>query len=297
MHLLHAKVYLLPARWTDIAAETGATIMPPSLPTTTPNPAADRAYANGDFITGAADFPPRWAAKAAEFRASLGARARLDLPYGTGERNQFDLFLPKTTPRGLMLFIHGGYWLAFDRKGWSHLAAGALARGHACAMPSYTLAPQARIAQITQEISAALNAAADLIQGPITVTGHSAGGHLAARMANTGMGGQASARIRACVPISPLAELAPLMDTSMNADLGLTAAECALESPARLPLREGVDAHIWVGAQERPTFLWQARTLSEEWDCPWSAAPTRHHFNVIDDLEDATSPLMALCCP
>ncbi len=267
------------------------------MPTTTANPAADRAYANGDFIEGAADFPPRWAAKAAAFRTGLGAQARLDLPYGTGARNHFDLFLPQTTPRGLMLFIHGGYWLAFDRQDWSHLAAGALARGYACALPSYTLAPQARISQITSEITAALNVAAAIVSGPITVTGHSAGGHLAARMANAGMGGQAAMRITACIPISPVAELGPLMDTSMNTDLRLTVAECALESPARLPLRAGIGAHIWVGAQERPAFLWQARTLSEEWDCPWSAAPSRHHFDVIDDLEDANAPLMALCCP
>ena len=262
-----------------------------------PNPTADRAYANGDFIAGAENYPPRWAAQAAAFRTGLGARARLDLPYGTGARNHFDLFLPQTTPRGLMMFIHGGYWLAFDRKDWSHLAAGALACGYACAMPSYTLAPQARISHITSEITAALNAAAGLVSGPITITGHSAGGHLAARMANAGMGGEAAARITACIPISPVAELAPLMDTSMNESLRLTPAECALESPARLPLRAGISAHIWVGAQERPAFLWQARTLSEEWTCPFSAADGRHHFNVIDDLEDATSPLMALCCP
>lgn len=277
------------------AAPTSATTPATSAP---PTAAADRAYANGDFIAGAADYPPRWQAKAAAFRASLGARARLDLPYGASARAQFDLFLPQATPRGLMLFIHGGYWLAFDRKDFSHLAAGALARGYACAMPSYTLAPQARIADITQQIAAALNAAAQMIDaGPITVTGHSAGGHLAARMANAGMGGAAGARIRACIPIAPVAELGPLMDTSMNADLRLDAAECATESPARLPLRAHINAHIWVGAGERPAFVWQARTLSENWNCPWTAAQGRHHFDVIDDLEDAQSALMALCCP
>lgn len=262
-----------------------------------PTATADRAYANGDFIAGAAEFPPRWQAKAAAFRAGLGPRARLDLPYGTNARQRCDLFLPDATPRGLLLFIHGGYWLAFDHSYWSHLAAGALARGYACAIPSYTLAPEARIAQITAEMEAALNAAAEMVEGPIIVTGHSAGGHLAARLANTGMGGAAGTRITACIPISPLAELAPLMDTSMNANLRLDPAECALESPARLPLRPTISAHVWVGAQERPTFLWQARTLSEEWACPWTAAPHRHHFNVIDDLEMPDTPLMATCAP
>ena len=263
----------------------------------TSNAPNDRAYANSDFIAGGADYLPRWQAKAAAFRASLGVRAQLNIPYGGGARQQFDLFLPNTPPRGLMLFIHGGYWLALHGRDFSHLAAGALARGYACALPSYTLAPQARIAQITSEIELALNAAAGLVSGPITVAGHSAGGHLAARMANMGMGGAAQARITACVPISPLADLAPLMDTSMNETLHLTAAECSAESPARLPLCPNIQAHIWVGASERPAFLWQARTLSENWNCAWTPAPARHHFNVIDDLEDANTALAQLCAP
>ena len=89
----------------------------------------DDAYANGAHIEGAADYPPRWAEAAAGFRASLGARARLDLPYGPAERNRFDLFLPEGTPRRLTVFIHGGYWRAFDKSAWSWLAAGPLRLG------------------------------------------------------------------------------------------------------------------------------------------------------------------------
>ncbi|MGL5011404.1 MAG: alpha/beta hydrolase, partial [Paracoccaceae bacterium] len=51
----------------------------------------------------------------------------------------------------------------------------------------------------------------------------------------------------------------------------------------------------WVGGQERPAFLWQARTLSEAWSCPWTVAPGRHHFDVIDDLADANSALLDSC--
>ena len=246
----------------------------------------DRAYQNGAFIVGAEAFAGRWAAKAAAFRGAVGDGG--GLPYGTGDRQRFDLFSPKGAARGLMVFVHGGYWLAFGRESWSHLAAGALARGWAVAMPSYTLAPQARISQITEEVAAAVAAAAARVAGPVVVTGHSAGGHLAARMATLGL-----ARVVRVVPISPLAELSPLMLTSMQADLRLTAGECARESPARLA--RTCEAHVWVGAEERPAFLWQARLLSEEWACPWTPAPGRHHFDVIDDLTRPASPLMEAC--
>ncbi len=246
----------------------------------------DRAYQNGAFIPGSEHLAARWASDAAAFRA--GARAELGLTYGAGARHGFDLFHPATAARGLMVFVHGGYWLASGREDWSHLAAGALARGWAVAMPSYALAPQARIAQMTQEVAAAVAAASARIAGPVVITGHSAGGHLAARMGNLG-----AARLARVVPIAPLAELSPLMQTAMQSDLHITEAECDSESPARLPLR--CPAHIWVGAQERPAFLWQARLLSEAWACPWTAAAGRHHFDVIDDLMDPASALVEVC--
>ncbi|MFN4159065.1 MAG: alpha/beta hydrolase [Gemmobacter sp.] len=253
---------------------------------------ADRAYANGAFIPGSDAYPARWTAEAAAFRASLGPRARLDLPYGAGARHRFDLFLPEGQARGLMVFVHGGYWMATGREVWSHLAAGAVARGWACAMPSYTLAPEARIGAMTQEVAAAVQAAAGLVAGPVVVTGHSAGGHLSARM---GCADLDLTRVVRVVPISPLSELAPLMATEMNDKLRLDEGEAAAESPARLTPRQGVHAHVWVGGQERPAFLWQARLLSEAWRCPWSVDPGRHHFDVIEALTDPDSVLIAAC--
>ena len=192
------------------------------------------------------------------------------------------------------MFVHGGYWLKFDREMWSHLAAGAVARGWGCAVPSYTLAPEARIGAITQEIASAVAVAATYVAGPVVVTGHSAGGHLSARMGCADV--TVSAVVKRVVPISPtIADLEPISLTAMNADLRLDRAEIADESPARISLRLGVEAHVWVGAQERPAFLWQARLLSEAWSCPWTPESGRHHFDVIDGLTDPTSALLSVC--
>lgn len=251
------------------------------------------AYENGAFIAGAQAYPARWAASAEALRQRLGARARCGLRYGDALRQTLDLFVPEAAqPAGLLVFIHGGYWKALDPSIWSHLAAGALARGWAVAMPGYTLAPAARIHQITDEVEAAISHAARMLEGPIVVTGHSAGGHLSARMACTERTPDWADRLARVVPISPVAELAPLMQTAMNAELRIDAIEAAAESPARLHKRASVACTVWVGGQERPAFLWQARTLSENWDCSWHVAPGRHHFNVIDDLEDPDSPLV-----
>lgn len=253
----------------------------------------DRAYSNGAFIAGADAYPGRWAAEAAAFRSSLGRRAQLGLAYGPGVRQQFDLFLPEGDAKGLLVFVHGGYWLAFGRETWSHLAAGALGRGWACAMPSYTLAPEARIGEITEEIGRSIDAASARVAGPVVVTGHSAGGHLSARMAC--VGAPCLAAIARVVPISPVADLEPLMQTAMNQKLRITDEEVATESPARLVRRAGVSTTVWVGGAERPAFLWQARALAEHWDCDWTVAKGKHHFDVIDPLADPASGLVEAC--
>ena len=253
-----------------------------------------REYENGAFIEGAADYPPMWEEKAEDFRASRLAvgQARLDLPYGEGARERFDLFVPSGRPAGLVMFVHGGYWKAFGRELWSHLAAGPMARDLAVAMPSYTLAPEARIGAITRQIEAAARAAmAAVPDAPLTVTGHSAGGHLAARMAQVAHVGMVRS-----VPISPLSDLAPLMRTQMNEVLRIDAAEAEAESPIRGAPAPGMTVEVWVGAEERPAFLDQARWLSEAWGAPLRIAPGRHHFDVIEGLEDPDSPLCASVC-
>ena len=96
----------------------------------------DDAYANGAYIDGAEAYPPRWEAAAKAFREELGARAQQGVRYGPSDRQVFDFFQPEGVARGTVVFVHGGYWKAFDASVWSHLAAGALARGWAVAMPS-----------------------------------------------------------------------------------------------------------------------------------------------------------------
>ncbi len=254
----------------------------------------DDAYRNAKYIPGSGDFPPRWAEAAAAFRERLGPRARPGLRYGAAAAEWFDLFLPEGPAAGLAVFVHGGYWMAFGPRDFSHLAAGALARGWACAMPAYTLAPAARIGGMTRQIAAAVAQLSRDVAGPLVLTGHSAGGHLVARMACAGraLPDAVAARIARVVPISPLADLRPLRETSMNETLGLDAAEALAESPALLPRRPGVAVHVWVGGDERPAFRDQARRLGNAWACPVTVEPGRHHFDVIEGLERPESPLM-----
>lgn len=255
----------------------------------------DDAFANAAYIPGAADYPDRWQAAAGAF--CTGREAGMGLAYGPGARQRLDLFRPDGQAQGLMVFVHGGYWLQFGREWWSHLAAGAIARGWAVAMPSYTLAPQARISEITAEIAQALCFAAGQVSGPITLSGHSAGGHLVARMLAPGiLPPEILARIAHVAPISPVADLRPLLHTSMNGDFRLTEADAAAESPVLQP-PPATSVTVWVGARERPVFLQQAAALAEAWSCGHVIVPERHHFDVIDALADPNSELTQSLAP
>lgn len=262
----------------------------------------DDAYANRDHIAGADAYPPRWAEQAAAFRAALAgrARARLDEAYGAHPRERFDLFLPEGGARGLVVFIHGGYWRAFDKSSWSHLAAGPLAHGFAVAMPSYPLCPEVGIGDISRSIARAVAAAADAVpDGPLRLTGHSAGGHLAARMLSAGSGVPAglARRIDFALPISGLFDLRPLRRTAMNADFRLDAATARAESPALRPKRIACPVLAWVGGEERPAFIEQSAILARDWPgVRVHVEPGRHHFDVIDDLADPASAMCAALC-
>lgn len=250
----------------------------------------DDAYANAAHIPDGDKYPERWAARAAAFRET--ARAERDLWYGETGRQTYDLFHPDRLSRGLFVFVHGGYWMRFDKSYWSHLAAGPVSRGWTVAMPSYDLCPQVRIADITREVARAIRVIGARVPGPIVLAGHSAGGHLVARMACADLMLPERHRFRRIVPISPLSDLAPLMETAMNETLRIDPEEARAESPVH-HARSSVPVRVWVGGDERPAFLDQAHRLAEAWEVPEVVEQGRHHFDVIDGIEDPRSPLFS----
>lgn len=261
----------------------------------------DDAYANAPHIPDGAAYPERWSAAAEAFRAAFPAgRLRADLPYGRHPRERVDLFLPEETPLGVVIFVHGGYWRAFDRELWSHLAAGPLARGWAFAAPGYPLAPEVRVSTITRSITEAVTQIATVFGGPIVLAGHSAGGHLVTRQVclDSGLPDRVASRIQRVVSISGVHDLRPLLRLALNADIRLDLDEATAESPALLMPRAGARVHAWVGDAERPEFVRQTTLLANIWtglraEMSQTIAPGRHHFDVIEPMADPDSELVA----
>src|SRR6476620_7880119 len=117
----------------------------------------DDAYTNMAYIVGGESYFARWTEAARSFREQMGSRhCRLDLSYGSAPRNRFDVFVPQSTMKGVFVFVHGGYWMRFDKNSFSHLAKGALSHGYLAVLPSYTLCPDIRVRGIVQEVASAI---------------------------------------------------------------------------------------------------------------------------------------------
>lgn len=250
----------------------------------------DLEYENGSFIPGAQGYADAWEAASAALRAVRDGA--YDVSYGAHPRAKYDLIRPEATPKGVFIFVHGGYWVQRHKDDWTCYGEGALSQGWAIAHPGYPLAPEVRVSQITSHIAQAIEAVAAQVEGPIVVAGHSAGGHLVARMAMPGvLPASVQARLAHVLSISPVSDLRKLLPLTLNDSLHLSAAEAEAESPV-LGKPVDVPVTVVVGSQERPVFLDHARWLAEAWDARQMILPGRHHFDVIDGLRDADSPLL-----
>ncbi|MDO5528123.1 MAG: alpha/beta hydrolase fold domain-containing protein, partial [Paracoccus sp. (in: a-proteobacteria)] len=176
-------------------------------------------------------------------------------------------------------------------------AAGAIANGWAVLVPAYPLAPPARISEMTRAVAERITEAARHVAGPVVITGHSAGGHLAARMACEGvLPDDVARRVRHVMPISALFDLRVFLGSRMNETLGLTCKEADAESPALLRPISGTRLTSWVGGAERAEFLRQSALLPNIWtglgaETEHVIEPDRHHFNVVEGLEDGAHPM------
>lgn len=237
-----------------------------------------------------------WASDAAAYRAAAGDRFRT-ISYGPGERQAIDLFEPET-PRGgaTVIFIHGGYWQALDRSFFSHMARGLNAHGVAVAVPGYDLCPQVRIGDIVEETREACRALAP--RGPLVVTGHSAGGHLAACLLATDWPslGLPDGLARAAYAISGLFDLKPLRHTSVNGALRMDEAEARRWSPLLWPPPAGRMLDAVVGGDESAEYLRQSRIVADRWGAAgvrtrFEAVPCANHFTIVGALADPGSAM------
>ncbi len=237
-----------------------------------------------------------WAKDAAAYRERHAPRS---ISYGPGARNSVDFF-PGDSEGPIVVFIHGGYWQALDSSFFSHLARGLNAHGISVAIPNYDLCPDATVDDIIRQMRMATREVARLGQS-LVISGHSAGGHLAACMLATDwLAYDASLPadlVIAAYTISGLFDLGPLVETSINNALRLDTATARAASPLfwKAPLRGSLDAVV--GENESAEYFRQSRTIVERWGAAglatrFGVVPDANHFTAIAPLADPNSAMV-----
>ncbi len=238
-----------------------------------------------------------WARDAAAYRQRHVPRL---VRYGAGARNVIDYF-PGNQDGPIVVFIHGGYWQALDNSLFSHLAGGLNAHGIGVAIPSYDLCPDATIDSIIAEMREACRELARLSQS-LVVSGHSAGGHLAACMLATDWTAVDALLPRDLVAsafaVSGLFDLGPLVETSINRALHLDAAAARTASPLFWPSPAGKSLDAVVGENESAEYFRQSRTIVDVWGAGgvatrFGVVAGANHFTAIAPLADPASPMVS----
>ncbi|MET0967606.1 MAG: alpha/beta hydrolase [Tardiphaga sp.] len=219
------------------------------------------------------------------------------LRYGAGPRNTIDYF-PAGQGGPIVVFIHGGYWQALDSSFFSHLARGLNAHGIGVAIPSYDLCPAVAVGDIIEQMRAAMRELAKVGQR-LVVSGHSAGGHLAACMLATEWRALDAALpkdlIMAAYAISGLFDLVPLVKTSVNNALRLNDVTARHVSPLSWPMPSQGSLDAVVGGDESAEYFRQSKTIVDAWGVAiptrFEALPGTNHFTVIAPLADPQSPM------
>ncbi len=267
--------------------------------------ALDREYDNSGKVANAAEYIARYPAESARARAALPAR--LDLRYGPAPGEALDLFLPEGEgPAPVHGFVHGGYWRSLGKADFSYVARGFQPAGALVAVIDYALIPTVDMDELVRQVRASVawlyrNAAA--FGGDperITVSGHSAGGHLVAMLMSTDWGrfaGLPADVVKAGCGISGLYDLEPIRLSYLNDTLGLTPEMARRNSPVHLvPATARGPLLLAVGGLEGDEYHRQTESFATAWRRRGLAAEVldmdgHDHFSIVTELLDPGTPL------
>ena len=228
----------------------------------------------------------------------------LDLRYGDAHREAIDLFIATEDTTRWLVFIHGGYWRVTTKEYYSFLAAPFVQAGWNVAIPEYDVCPAVSMHTIIEQCQRAI---AWLVQNAaqyspgcdaITLSGHSAGGHLTGMMFATDWHsyGVDKRLFQGGIALSGLFDLDPIAHTAMNSDLKLTQDDVLQLSPARLSAQIDAPLVLTAGSRESSEFARQNHLLhgAPIWDAITSELillDNIHHFDILDVFMDTDSVL------
>lgn len=249
---------------------------------------------------------PDWMSRSETAREALNCQ--LDIRYGEGEKQKFDIFLCGDNTAPTLIYFHGGYWQRGDKSIYSFLAVPYIDAGVNVVVAGYDLCPSVTLTEISaqaREAVAGLWRRAEefgISRDRISVMGHSAGGHITEMMMATKWSRYAADLpdnlICSGIPVSPLSLLEPVRRTvGLNTGIRMDEAEAEAQSPMiNHPPATNAPQLVVVGGAETEEFHRQAQMYHDTFNSAERKmeiyyVPDADHFDELNVLASSNSPL------
>jgi len=248
---------------------------------------------------------PDWVTLSEAARNNL--KCKLDVRYGDGPKQKYDVFSSGNSEAPVLIYFHGGYWQRGDKSIYSFLAEPFVAAGVNVVVVGYDLCPDVTLTIISEQ---AREAVADIYRkadelglnrSMLSIMGHSAGGHITEMMMGTNWSNYATDLpidlISAGIPVSPLSLLEPVRLTAgLNAGIRMDEAEAESQSPMiNHPPVTNASQLVVVGGAETDEFHRQAQMYVDKFKSNDRAmelyvVPEVDHFDELNVLANPESP-------
>ena len=199
-------------------------------------------------------------------------RVSLDMPYGPSLAERMDIFHADHPKAPVHVFFHGGYWRSLSHREFSFIVDDLVNAGITVAVVNYALCPQVRFSELVRQSQAAIAylykhaAEVDVDLEQLSISGHSAGGHLCAMLMSTdweGSYGLPNQLIRGALCISGLYDLRPFPWSWLQPKLQLSGRDVQEFSPLWLQCRVPAPIKLVAGAGESEEFERQMGSYAE----------------------------------
>ncbi|RDB41890.1 alpha/beta hydrolase [Halomonas sp. DQ26W] len=228
-------------------------------------------------------------------------RATEDLAYGPTLAECMDIYhadgdVSADSRPPVHLFFHGGYWRSLSHKDFGFVVDGLVEAGITVAVVNYALCPSVPFGELVRQSRAAVawmhryGESLGVDPHQLSVSGHSAGGHLCAMLLVTDWEedyGLPNDLIRSALAISGLFDLRPFPWSWLQPKLQLTGRDVADYSPLFQPCRVPARVSLVAGGKESSEFERQMLAHGEHLrgqgiEANTNTLDTDDHFSILD---------------
>lgn len=209
---------------------------------------------------------------------------------------------PSNLPNSpILIFIHGGYWRALDKRSYSFIAEPFVKNNITTCIVNYRLIPTVDMGTVLNDITASISWVQKEASGysgssnELILCGHSAGGHLA--LMTYLMNENLRSTVRVICSLSGIFNLESIKNSYLNEVLQLNEDDVEFYSVSNKNLSAfKCPVLLSVGSEETNFFIEQSKNLYTEnrlkAPIEYYEYPKQNHYQIVHKMGQEESPLV-----